>query len=183
MRKAVIVAACICLPMLSAVGGFYLHHLVYGKPEAQAAENPIYSVGDHRPEFSLPDLGGASRSISEWNGKIILINFWASWCPPCVREIPAFESVYQSYRDRDVVVVGVAMDDVDNIERFLNDVSVSYPQLHGQLEVSDLMKTLGNKIGALPYTIAIDRGGNIAAVAPQGELDYQQIEGLITPLL
>ena len=183
MRGNTFYALLLGLAVTSGAGGFYFHQLTNNQDTTSPKSVEAVNLGDQRPTFSLPDLTGELQSIERWDGKILLINFWASWCPPCIREIPAFEAIYQDYRDDNLVVIGIAMDDVENIERFLSEVGVSYPIIHGQLEVSSLMRQLGNKVGALPYTVAIDSNGRFVAVAPHGELDYQQIESFITPFL
>jgi peroxiredoxin len=168
----------------SSVVGYYLHQLTQdtGAGELEQAAQ-VFTIGDHRPEFALPDLDGQMHSVSKWDGQVLLINFWASWCPPCVREIPALQRIYSDYRAQNVVVVGIALDEPDYIRSFLQDKQVTYTQLYGQLEILQLMKQLGNEHGTLPYTVVINRAGEIAAIARQGELDYAQFKALLDPLL
>ena len=170
---------------IASGGGFYLQQATQSH-ETEGSNSPIdkpLNIGDFRPEFSLPDLNGQMHTHSEWDGKTVLINFWASWCPPCVREIPAFQTIYDTYREKGVEVIGIAFDSPKNIRSFLADVKVTYPILHSQLEVASLMKKLGNYSGALPYTVAINSAGKIASVADPGELNYEQIAALLEPLL
>lgn len=172
------------LAIVSGMVGFYLHQVLQGHSVRDGVEKTaVLRIGDQRPDFSLADLDGQLQHIAQWDGNILLINFWASWCPPCVREIPALQKIHRDYHEKGVQVIGIALDEPGNIRDFLHDKKVTYPQLYGQRNVSQLMKQLGNQHATLPFTIVIGRDGAIAGVAPRGELDYQQIQGLLVPLL
>lgn len=184
MRGYSFYALAVILAIASAAGGYYLHQFRQNPIDSGHQQTAIvFEIGDRRPEFALPDLEGQYHSISQWDGKVLLINFWASWCPPCVREIPAFQEIYSDYRTQNVEVIGIALDEPQYIREFLLDKEVTYTQLHGQLEVIQLMSMLGNKYGTLPYTVALNSAGQIAAIASAGELDYAQIQALLDPLL
>lgn len=114
-----------------------------------------------RPAFTLPDLEGQSRSISEWDGQVVVLNFWATWCAPCREEIPLFNEIQQRFYDDGVRFVGVAIDDLELIQGFLATVPMQYPSLYGMTSALDVSAAYGNDRGTLPYTVVIDRRGNI----------------------
>ena len=97
-------------------------------------------VGDvRRPDFTLTDMEGASRSMDEWDGKVLLVDFWASWCIPCRHEMPYFNELREKYGDQGFEVLGIAADDVEKVEAFLAEVQVDFPVIYGEMfDVMDL---------------------------------------------
>lgn len=114
-----------------------------------------------RPEFTLPDLQGQALSISDWDGQVVVLNFWATWCTPCREEIPLLNELQQRFYDDGVRFVGVAIDDLEPIRGFLAQVPMNYPTVYGMTEALDVSAAYGNDRGTLPYTVIIDRQGNI----------------------
>ena len=182
MRHWQLLILTLLLATVGATGGFYLHQLLATQGAAPTAQRTI-ALGEVLPKFELKDLSDTPTSLYQWHGKWVLVNFWASWCPPCIRELPAFEKIYQRYRGNGLIVVGIALDTLPNITAFLNTLSISYPQHYGQVEVSEMMRKLGNPSTALPYTLLIDPQGRLAAIAPLGELDYEELNDLVAPYL
>ena len=107
--------------------------------------------------WQSPD--GKPVDTSQWQGKVLIVNFWASWCPPCVEEMPALDQLQQEYLQQNVLFVGIGIDSPSNIREFLKKTSVSYPIVIGGLEGSNLSKQMGNTQGALPYTVIINAKG------------------------
>jgi thiol-disulfide isomerase/thioredoxin len=140
------------------------------------------SVRGRRPEFWLPDPQGVRHGISEWDGKLVLMNFWATWCPPCIHEIPMLIGLQERYGERGVQILGIAIDDGDKVKAFAEEVGLNYPTLHGQLDAIEVMGAYGNETGGLPYTVLIDPSGSIVARHP-GVLDEQTATALIDELL
>ncbi|MGA8051567.1 MAG: TlpA disulfide reductase family protein [Burkholderiales bacterium] len=128
------------------------------------------------------DLQGKSHAIAEWQGKVLVCNFWATWCPPCREEIPLLSSERTRLSAKGVEVVGIAVDSAANVAEFAKNSSVSYPILIGDASVIDLMRKLGNESGALPYTVFLDRTGAIAA-RKLGALQRAELEKLLASLL
>jgi len=148
---------------------------------AQApAEQP--KANERRPDFTLPDVEGNPRSIGEWDGKVIVLNFWATWCPPCVREIPALQQLFETYRDKGLVVVGVALDTTQSVIDFIDPQGVEYPVLIADQEGPVLTSQYGNRLNVLPYTVIIDRQGNIV-YRHRSEITFEEAEKVIKPLL
>ena len=142
------------------------------------AEAPALKVGDRRPDFTLSDLDGKPRSVSEWDGKLLFVNFWATWCPPCLEEIPDFVELQAAHGDSDVQFLGVALDRPDNVRRFMQEQGMNYPSLHGERDAIDLGKRYGNRIGALPYTVVVGRDGRVLLMH-QGVLSKEDAERVI----
>ena len=115
------------------------------------------------PGFSFPDLDGRTRQSSEWTGKVTVINFWATWCPPCREETPLFVELQEQYRDRGVQFVGVAIDDAEPTREFVDTYGVNYPVLMGDASAIDLSKRLGNRYQGLPFTVIARADGQIAS--------------------
>lgn len=110
----------------------------------------------------FPDSTGELQAMSQWKGKTIIVNFWATWCPPCLKEMPELSKLYSEYRHQDVVVVGISSDEVDKIREFSVETPVSYPLLSGDMNAMRISEGLGNNKSVLPYTVIIAPDGNIA---------------------
>ena len=149
---------------------------------ANAQRDPL--LNQPRPAFTLPDLDGTPRSVSEWDGKLLVINFWASWCEPCLREMPAFTQLQQHYRDQGVQFIGVALDDVRDVNAFLSGLEprINYPILLGNGNTFETPMAYGNQYGILPHTVIVDKTGKIA-YSHFGSLTYEQGRLLLMGLL
>ena len=108
------------------------------------------------PEFSLENINGEMISIEEYKGKKTLINFWATWCRPCRKEMPMLNGVYLSEDPSEFSVVGVAIDKPEKVAQFVAELGIDFPIMIGQSDAYDIMKELGNEALTLPYTILID---------------------------
>lgn len=124
---------------------------------------------------SFPDLSGRMRHLSEWNDRILVCNFWATWCGPCREEIPLLGEIREKMRGLGVEVVGIAIDNAAKVGQYAANFSIRYPVLLAEADGLDLMRRLGNSGGGLPYTVIVDRSGAIAATKlgayKPGELD------------
>ena len=144
--------------------------------EARAMES------QYRPSFQLPDLSGKMRQIDEWNGRVIVVNFWATWCPPCLEEMPDFIELQDEYGVRGLQFVGIALDDEFKVQEFVREMGVDYPVLLGGNDAIKVSDSYGNRLGALPYTIVIDRLGMIVKTY-RGEVSRSSVEKVITKYL
>ena len=154
------------------------HELLPVMPKATASD----VLGTYRPAFELKDLEGKLRSIDEWNGKVILVNFWATWCPPCKKEMPAFISLYEQYQKQGFEIIGIALDDKQSVQDFADTLGVNYTVMAAEYEGLQLSRSYGNRIGALPFSVFVDRSGTIQFIKV-GEISKQQVEDIIKPLL
>jgi len=114
------------------------------------------------PDFALKDATGATVKLSDYKGKVVLLNFWATWCGPCKIEIPWFMEFQKTYKDRDFAVLGVSMDEDgwDSVKPYIEEHKMNYRVLLGNDQVSQLF----GSIDSLPTTIVIDRQGRIASM-------------------
>ena len=129
---------------------------------------------------SFADLQGHDQALSAYVGRPVLMNFWASWCAPCVREMPLLETLHQSHPD--LAVLGLAIDTRANVDRFLQKVQVSYPLLLTGTQGIPLMRELGNKNGVLPFTLLFNRDGRIAD-SMLGEIKADDIQARLAQIL
>lgn len=130
----------------------------------------------------LTDLSGKPRTLDEWHGRILVINFWATWCPPCREEIPALVRARDKFLPSRVEFVGIAIDQVAKVAEFARNVHISYPLLMADASGLDLIRKLGNPSGGLPFTVVLDRKGSIAH-RNLGALTQQKIEDQLGPML
>ena len=139
-------------------------------------------VSNVRPLFKLKDIEDKVRDVKEWDGKVLMINFWATWCPPCRKEMPAFIELQEKYQDKGFVIVGIALDEKQAVIDFTDPMGMNYPILMAEQEGITLSKAYGNNLGVLPFTVIVDRKGNIIH-RQRTELSFEQVEGMIKPLL
>jgi len=113
------------------------------------------------PAFSLADMHGAIHSSSEWEGRVRVINFWATWCPPCIKEIPEFVRLQDELAEGGVQFIGIALDNPESVREFAAIHRINYPSLVAEMDGFALVNRLGNKNGALPYTVVVDASGKL----------------------
>ena len=132
------------------------------------------------PEWQLEDLEGKSVKLSDFKGKVVILNFWATWCPPCRREIPSFVSLQKEYGDKGLVIIGVSLDEKGPaaVKPFISKMGINYPVVMGDPKVA---ADYGG-IAVVPTTFVIDRNGNVAAMH-EGDAPRATFESDIKPLL
>lgn len=111
--------------------------------------------------LTLLDVQGHPQALSAYRGKVLVVNFWATWCPPCRREMPGFSRLQGAYRDRNVQFLGIAVDDPDAVRDFIEAYPVVYPILLGGDRLLRMSRDLGNQKLALPFTLLLDAGGKV----------------------
>lgn len=137
---------------------------------------------ERRFDFSLIDLDRNNRNISEWDGKILVINFWATWCPPCIKEIPMFMELQTKYADNGLQFIGISLDNSrQQVLDFVKIHGINYPILGGD-ETFTVTQKFGNTSGAIPFTVIINRNGYIVS-RYLGEMSQHKAQELILPLL
>ncbi|HTR36952.1 MAG TPA: TlpA disulfide reductase family protein [Bryobacteraceae bacterium] len=133
--------------------------------------------------FTFQDIHGKSVTLSAYKGKVILLDFWATWCPPCRKEIPGYIELYNTYKSRGLVVVGIAMDDADDlpaVKQYAAQIKMDYPVLLGAGREDDLKPAFGEL--PLPTSFVIARDGRICA-RHDGLTPTEQVKSEITALL
>ncbi|HEY7237944.1 MAG TPA: TlpA disulfide reductase family protein [Burkholderiales bacterium] len=110
---------------------------------------------------SFLDLSGRRRKLSEWRGKPLLCNFWASWCAPCREELPLLDITWRQNTANGLQIVGIAVDSAANVTKYLESIQIGYPVLVAEGSAIGLMRRLGNRSGALPFSVTVDAAGRL----------------------
>ena len=139
-------------------------------------------LGQVRPPFTLGASDGQTLSAHDFDGRVLLINFWATWCTPCRAEMPMLNEVYGEFRDSGLSIIGVAIDDVQRAREFADSLGIDYAILVGATDVMATSLAYGNRAGMLPYTVLVDREG-IVRWTRLGEIKREQLLEQIHPLL
>jgi thiol-disulfide isomerase/thioredoxin len=131
---------------------------------------------------TLIDLAGKPRRLSEWQGRVLVCNFWATWCAPCREEIPMLVSEREKYSKSGVEIVGIAIDNAVKVGEFSTSFKISYPILLAEADGLDMMRKLGNTSGGLPYTVVADRHGTLVyrKLGAMKQADLDEILGPLT---
>jgi peroxiredoxin len=162
---------------LAGVAGYVASSWLHQRPTAGAEV-----IGTPRLDFELPNLDGNLQRLSAYDGKVILLNFWATWCGPCIEEIPMLGEFQAEFGPRGVQVIGVALDDKDAVTQFIKRTPLNYPTMLGEMATLNIGRIYGNHRGVLPYSVVIDRSGVIRQVHV-GLLRREQLEDAMLPLL
>lgn len=148
-------------------------------PEQAPAMTPQQAMS-----VSMNDLDGAPHTLADWHGKVMLVNFWATWCPPCREEIPLLVKLQAKYAARGLQIVGIATDETseDSVRTFTRRMLVNYPILMGNEQVEQMVAGLGGDLIGLPYTVLVNRQGQIIRLHP-GQLHPGETEKWISEAL
>jgi len=192
MKSTTVITGLIVAVIAVALGVGIVTHWPKGEPEGQEeagtraqenqAETAPSMISQLRPDFTMHDLSGKQRSIKEWDGRVLAVNFWATWCEPCKQEIADFNILQKQYGDKGFQFIGVALDDLDAVQTYLKTSTISYPVLIGEEQAMTVASHYGDDEGVVPYTAFINRKGQIAFVqfgAMSQDLARQVIESLL----
>ena len=164
-REALILGAA---GVAAAAAGFLVGPTLLRSMKAEGGNAELRSA-------TFVDLFGKRRKLDEWQGKILICNFWATWCAPCREEIPLLMAAREKYASRGVEIVGIAIDNAAKVSDFTASLKISYPILLAEADGLDLMRKLGNSAGGLPYTVVAGRDGGVLhrklGAFHQGDLD------------
>ncbi|ALP52126.1 hypothetical protein Tel_02630 [Candidatus Tenderia electrophaga] len=180
MNNKQIIIGAVVIFLVGAVGGNYFIKMLRQPPEPSADTQQL--IGLRVPSYSLLGLDGVRERSEQWLGKVQVINFWATWCPPCKREIPALIELQQDYANHNLQVIGIALDDVEPVRAYAQEMSINYPVLVGDSDAIEVAEQLGNDMGVLPYTVVTDQAGNIRFIR-YGEVDRETLEAEIRKLI
>lgn len=172
MRKSASQGLLIITLCAVAAGGGYMLYRHLAQPTV------IDQTPSQAPEITLTDLTGEPRKLSEWRGKLVLVNFWATWCTPCLHEIPMLLDIQQQYGARGLQIVGAAMDELEAVKTSAPQLGINYPVLVGDTEIITAMQALGDTLGALPYSVLIDANGTIV-FRKHGEFSRDDLQKLV----
>jgi thiol-disulfide isomerase/thioredoxin len=174
-RQAWVIGA---LALLSAAIGL----MFYRSSNGGAAQPDPAASGRILLAATLTGLDGKPQPLEQWRGKVLIVNFWATWCAPCREEIPGFIKFQKQYGARGLQFVGIAIDTAERVTRYAEDIGINYPVLVGGIETMNFARQAGNKTGVLPFTLILDRSGKVIS-SSVGILRPEKLEILLKPLL
>ena len=181
LRKVLIAAG-----LLAALAAGILLRQQLGQSDAPVATAATLApaaafAGDSKMRFTLPDLEGTPRAFSEWDGDARLVNFWATWCAPCRREIPLLKEAQARHGDDGVQVIGIAVDFTEDVIAYAAEADFNYPVLIGQEDAMAVAESSGVEFIGLPFTLVVAAGGELVA-AHIGEIHAPQIDAIVAEL-
>ena len=128
------------------------------------------------------DVNDAPQALAQYKGKVAVVYFWATWCIPCRLETPKLVQLFDAHKNQDLVVIGIALDNADKVRSFVQKYAVTYPVVYGGREAVQLTKDLGNDVGAIPFTVVIDKSGRIIETI-KGDTPDGKLEQVVAALL
>ncbi len=179
MNKRLQAGIFIGVAAVAAAIGVALHWATRQDPVAAI---PAASAAPALLAAKLPDLDAKPQPLEQWRGKVLIVNFWATWCAPCRDEIPELIKFQREYGAKGVQIVGIAIDQADKVRPYAANMKMNYPVLIGDADGVELAQRAGNALGGLPFTVVLDRSGN-AAHSHLGSVTADKLEALIKPLL
>lgn len=150
-------------------------------PSGAMAEAPD-QLTDTLPTLTMPDPDGNERSLDEWAGDILVINFWGTWCAPCREEVPLLVDLQSDYADQDLTVIGIALDRPEPVKDFAEEYGINYPLLVGEEEALSAMEAFGSGTLGLPHTFVVDRDGQVVNFH-LGLIEPADVDALLAPAL
>lgn len=150
--------------LLMVCGGVYFYR---GQVESESHTIQQKGIYSHR----YPDQQGKIFDFAELKGRLTVVNFWATWCAPCRKEIPDLSAISQDYAQHSVAVIGIAADELPTMQEFLQTMPANYTFVAAEFDAMTISRALGNAKGILPFTVVLDGNGNIIT----------QISGIVQP--
>jgi peroxiredoxin len=168
--RPALIALALCAAVALAAGAVWSWRPTAPHPEPAAVS--LFAL-------SLPDADGVQRPLKAWQGKLLIVNFWATWCAPCVEEMPRLQKMADEFATRNVAVIGVGVDDADKIRKFRSEHQLRLPLLAAGFDGMELARQLGNPEPVLPYTALISPAGRIIE-EHSGQIDEPELRRWLT---
>ena len=165
----------IAIALLSSAVGIYVGTQVL------APTMPADPAVARLMQARLPDAENQLHQLSDWKGKVLLVNFWAPWCPPCVAEMPELVELQKEMAQKNLQIVGVGIDSPSNIKQFSEKHHISFPLLIAGMQGTELSRELGNQAGGLPFTVLLDAAGQVRRTY-LGKLNMDQLRSDLAAL-
>lgn len=186
-RRGVTTLAALVAILIVLIAGIYVGKRAQRPPAevpkissaTASAPSPLAVADFFSRRLNTPD--GKTQPLTAWQGKFVVVNFWAPWCLPCREEMPALSRLAQRYRSHDVAFVGIALDRAENVRRFSTETPVDYPLLVAEGEGAELVRALGDEAMALPYTVVFDRAGTVR-LRKLGRIREDELDALLQQL-
>jgi thiol-disulfide isomerase/thioredoxin len=172
-RKALLLTAVAILALAAGLGTATWH---------RQPKTPQQGIAEALLQAPLADLKNRPQTLNQYQGKVLIVNFWATWCPPCREEIPHFIEVQRKLGNKGVQFAGIALDHPEQAAAFVQEFGVNYPIFIARINESENMRAMGNHGGGLPYTLIYDRHGKLREKI-LGGLDKTRLEHLLSPLI
>jgi len=179
MRRHARFAVTAAVALAAGIAAFLVSRALLEPEPAPPAELKPAVIPEVRPDVTLADRDGQPRSLSEWDGKPLVINFWATWCAPCRREIPMLNALARDKATEGVTVIGIAIDFREEVLKFLETTRIDYPVLIGEQDGMEAARAFGMESIGLPFTAFTDRQGRIATIHV-GELHRPQADVILS---
>ncbi|WP_277187004.1 TlpA disulfide reductase family protein [Caballeronia sp. BR00000012568055] len=168
------ILAGLAVAVAATIGGFYAGHVFTGNDSVAATQTAGNAV-DQLWKTTPPGAAGTSEPLSAFKGKPVVVNFWASWCGPCVKEMPVLSAMQRDYQKKGITFIGLGVDSEKNINDFLQKVKVDYPVYVTGFGGADLARAFGNNAGGLPFTVVIDAKG-VVRLTKLGEVNEPELK-------
>ncbi|MES2068705.1 MAG: TlpA disulfide reductase family protein [Pseudomonadota bacterium] len=174
MKKSFITIAVVVAVIFAGTGVYFGNqHTSPAKPQSPAIQQLM--------AMTLADSKGQQQKISQWQGKFLVVNFWATWCAPCVQEMPELSALQDELAAKNIQLLGLGIDSPSNIAEFANKYKITYPLFAAGMEGTELSRLLGNQAGGLPFTVLIAPDGSLAK-SYLGRLKIDELRADITKL-
>ena len=171
------------IPAWVLIGVFGIVAIAAGAYAAREIWRPSASAdGAALLNVALPDAEGREQRLDQWRGKVLVVNFWATWCAPCRDEMGEFIRFQKAEGAKGVQFVGIAVDQADKVQQFAKEVGLNYPALIGGLAAMQLSQSMGNELMALPFTVVVSRDGKVVH-RQLGPLKQPKLEQIVGKLL
>ena len=175
MNRRLQIGVFLLVAALAGTAGYFFN-------QASLSSETIESAAKKMMLAPLTDVNGKMQTLSTSRGKVLVVNFWATWCTPCRKEIPALKKIQTKYAANGVQIVGIALDNVAKVREYALEININYNFLIGNADTLVISKDLGNQAGVLPFTVILDRAGKVV-YTHAGALTEADFDAVLASLL